>query len=296
VAFHHPAAATQLPRTARQQLYAQQQQQKQHYMQQHFMQQQKQQQQPFGHHRADWHAQRQPLASALRAAQQKPSQQHEQQQQLRTPEQQQEERHERRRRGSLPPTAVPMARTASSLIRTRTEAATTIQAAWRGWRLARHRRIVRSLAAAARALAEARQQFQAATAENALGAAAPGSQAAAAAALSHQQYLKCQELATRPLLDLDAVSCSGVPELRALRKRLVTEAIGLLDEITGAYKAAVTASVSAAAPAVASSTARSSFSGNNMSKPVAGSRRKEQRVRVQLVVPGCTREVAVQTD
>ncbi|GBF91078.1 hypothetical protein Rsub_03934 [Raphidocelis subcapitata] len=138
------------------------------------------------------------------------------------------------------------------LVRTRSEAATAIQSAWRGWRLARHRKVLQQLAAVQRQLSEARTKFEAFAHANRAAAAVLGGPAAgavsaaakpAAATLSHQQYTAAQEQATRCLLDLDAISCGGAAELRGLRKRLVGEAIGLLDAIQAAYSRAVTESV-----------------------------------------------------
>jgi hypothetical protein len=60
--------------------------------------------------------------------------------------------------------------------------------------------------------------------------------------ITHKQYLELNELAMRVLLQLDCTPC-GVPELRAVRKRLAGSAMSLLDRIQAAFSAAVTASM-----------------------------------------------------
>jgi hypothetical protein len=106
-------------------------------------------------------------------------------------------------------------------------AATVLQAAWRMYRLARHRQALKQLATAAGQLRSIRTQLAASTA----------AAAAAGTALSQKLYLELSEPVMKVLFLLDAVSCGAAGELRTIRKRLTTEANRLLDEIHAAYKA-----------------------------------------------------------
>jgi hypothetical protein len=70
----------------------------------------------------------------------------------------------------------------------------------------------------------------------------PRLQAQGVGFITHKQYLELNELAMRVLLQLDCTPC-GVPELRAVRKRLAGSAMCLLDSLQAAFSAAVTASM-----------------------------------------------------
>lgn len=129
-----------------------------------------------------------------------------------------------------------MTRPATKL--SRSEAATIIQSWWRMKRLARQQPAIRVLAAAAAQLQSTRAKFEQYKADSSVAAVSSSSFRPSTAHLSHKQYLELNELAMRMLLQLDATPC-GVPELRAVRKRLTAAAISLLDEIQGAYSAAV---------------------------------------------------------
>lgn len=108
------------------------------------------------------------------------------------------------------------------------EAATLIQAWWRMRRLARQQ-------PALHALMEQQAQLRVVASKFAAYKAGAG-------LISHQQYLELNELAMRVLLQLDCTPC-GVPELRAVRKRLAASAVSLLDAIQAAFSATVTASM-----------------------------------------------------
>jgi hypothetical protein len=106
-------------------------------------------------------------------------------------------------------------------------AATVIQAAWRMYRLARHRQALKQLATAAGQLRSIRSQLDTSSA----------AAAAAGTALSQKQYLELSEPVMKVLFLLDSVSCGPAVELRMIRKQLSAAANRLLDEIQAAYKA-----------------------------------------------------------
>ena len=204
------------------------------------------------------------------------------------------------------PAAETMQRVPSpALTRTRSEAATTIQAAWRCWRLARHQRVLWQLSAAQRQLGEARARFAQYVAENSVSGGADS-----AAHLSHQQYLICQELVTRVLLQLDSVTCGGATELRQLRKRLVATSISVLDAIQAAYSRAVSASMrqdggpctAAPAPPAAGNTGGSTDSLSPATQPQGQDVTQlctdsSPYIHVRFMIgPKPTCEAAVQTD
>jgi hypothetical protein len=108
------------------------------------------------------------------------------------------------------------------------EAATLIQSWWRMRRLARQQ-------PALHALMELQAQLR-------LVAAKFDAYKAETGCIRHKQYLELNELAMRVLLQLDCTPC-GVPELRAVRKRLAASAVSLLDSIQAAFSATVTASM-----------------------------------------------------
>jgi hypothetical protein len=106
-------------------------------------------------------------------------------------------------------------------------AATVIQAAWRMYRLARHRAVIKQLATAAGQLRSIRSQLATSTA----------AAAAAGTAISQKQYLELSEPVMKVLFLLDSVGCGAAVELRMIRKQLSAAANCLLDEIQAAYKA-----------------------------------------------------------
>jgi len=153
------------------------------------------------------------------------------------PKQQQQQQQQQQTRAAAQPTR-PRRQLSSS------EAATTIQSWWRMSRLARQQPALHALTAASAALREVAAKFDAYKAPEAHSSQPrPAAlQAPAAGCISHEQYLELNELAMRVLLELDCTPC-GVPELRAVRKRLAATAVALLDGIQAAFSATVTASM-----------------------------------------------------
>jgi len=211
-----------------------------------------------------------------------------QQQQQQQAEQQQQRAYQQRQHvkrggkaGTVPSAVLTSAPAAAApLCRSCSDAATTIQAAWRGWRLMRHGSVLKQLGAAKQQLQEVRSMFEGFLADN-----RRNDDAAPAPGLTNQQYLTCQELTTRILLDLDSITCGGATELRALRKNLVAASINMLDGIQAAYSRAVNASMD-----------RQHEEGAAASATVTT--QQPERVLVKLVVPGVktTCEQGIQTD
>jgi hypothetical protein len=136
----------------------------------------------------------------------------------------------------------------------KSDAAVIIQSWWRMRRLARQQPALHALMEAAAQLRTVASKFDTYKAEAGSNTAissssssrGSNSQAALEASrpgfISHKQYLELNELAMRVLLQLDCTPC-GVPELRAVRKRLAASAMSLLDSIQAAFSATVTASM-----------------------------------------------------
>lgn len=129
------------------------------------------------------------------------------------------------------------------------EAALVIQSWWRMRRLARQQPALRALMDAHAQLRQVASKFEAYRAGTSSGsnssseaASLPRLQAERTGFITHKQYLELNELAMRVLLQLDCTPC-GVPELRAVRKRLAGSAMSLLDSLQAAFSATVTASM-----------------------------------------------------
>jgi hypothetical protein len=97
-------------------------------------------------------------------------------------------------------------------------------------RLARQQPALQALMQASAQLQEVGSRFEAYQSE------------AGSSLITHKQYLELNELAMSVLLQLDCTPC-GVPELRAVRKRLAACAMRLLDTIQASFSAGVTASM-----------------------------------------------------
>ena len=121
------------------------------------------------------------------------------------------------------------------------EAATIIQSRWRMRRLARQQPALQALMQASAQLREVASKFAACKADVS-SSSSSSSSGVDGGFITHKQYLELNELAMRVLLQLDCTPC-GVPELRAVRKRLAATAMGLLDKIQAAFSAAVNASM-----------------------------------------------------
>jgi hypothetical protein len=140
-------------------------------------------------------------------------------------------------------------------------------------RLAGQRRALQALAAAAAQLRSTSSLFQAYKHDSsAAGSRQPAQQRQH---INHKQYLELNELAMRVLLALDATSC-GLPELRAVRKRLTATAINLLDDIQASYSAAVNASMELSDDLV-----RSAMQGISKSAAAAADVEQQQQPRRQ---------------
>jgi hypothetical protein len=187
---------------------------------------------------------------------------------------------------------VPVARAAPARELSPGEAATVIQSWWRMHRLAQQHAALQALMTASSQLREVASRFEDARRATPHGHTAP--------ILTHQQYLELNELAMRVLLQLDCTPC-GVPELRAVRKRLAASAIALLDRVQQAFSAGVSASMDegGATPKAAAPTAKDAAPVQEEQRDATEERQAPDdspAVLVKLVVPGSMCEACTQTD